>query len=596
MKTFIASFSVAGVSRNNIRVKRECSKTTTYRNETNIFAVGANHQTGHGILIVFKNEERIKRCSRFHFISTLLIILFLIIAQGYAFSQEFFNYKKYLFDPPSSLFIIIDSIERNTGYVKIDGVDMGNISEPFNWLWGDGTIESGWFPMNHTYSGLNQNYTIQVVANYTGGLKDTAEMLIRFNPPSIFPITLSDTIAVHIPDNTALLDTMSTRLYPPPITLTYFNDNFFQIIPRSVLEYVLTAAADIQQEFVNNNLFLIYGKFEQFMFRDSTFNGAYSLWSTNPVGFGVGDVLMNYSIDYSSLFHEMGHNTTFNTPADFYYGGEIDGNAYAIYAESMAQIFQHSTGYEIINNYNYYGLSEDLMIEIQQEVIRTIKFVRNKYEQYLTLGKPFASWNDPSTPEDETFLTFMTIACKFCEHAENSGQGYLTPTKRIMALLQGFCQDWATRYDRLHNTAGADTFRSTLLVTALSYAFSSDLRDEFRDLNFPVDDQIYDELYNSVISSISGPSEIPSDLVLRQNYPNPFSKNTTITWQLPDNAQVVLKIYDYMGKEVKTLVDCEMEKGEHQFTFNAEGLPAGVIFYQLQANGVIQTKKMLLQK
>ena len=38
----------------------------------------------------------------------------------------------------------------------------------------------------------------------------------------------------------------------------------------------------------------------------------------------------------------------------------IDGNANAIYSESMAQIFQHATGYEIVNNYDYYGLSEDL--------------------------------------------------------------------------------------------------------------------------------------------------------------------------------------------------------------------------------------------
>ncbi|NTW23209.1 MAG: T9SS type A sorting domain-containing protein [Lentimicrobium sp.] len=524
------------------------------------------------------------------------MILFLITLQVSVFGQGFFNYKKYLFDPPSTLFLYMESIDRNTGYVKINGVDFGNISDPFNWDWGDGISETGWFPMNHTYTGLSQNYTVKVVASYTGGLKDTAEMLVRFIPPSIAPIIISDTVAVYIPDNSTLLDTMTTRLYPPPSTLTFFSDNYFQAIPRSTLEYVLTASAEIQQDLVNDQLFLVYGKFEQYMFRDSTFNGAYSLWSTNPVAFGVGDVLMNINTDYSSLFHEMGHNTTFNTPPDFYYGGNIDGNAYAIYAESLAQIFQHATGYEIINNYDYYGLSEDLMIEIQQEVIRTIKIVREKYDQYLTNGKQFASWNDPSTPENETFLTFMTLAYKFCEHAENSGQGYRLPTKRMMTLLQGFCQDWAIRYDRLHNTGEADTFRSTLMVTALSYAFSSDLKDEFRDLNFPVDDQIYEELYNSVITSVGEPSEIPSDFVLRQNYPNPFRGTTTLTFQLPENVQAVLKVYDFMGRELKTLVDCEMAKGEHQLTFNAKGLKAGVIFYQLQVNGVIQTKKMILLK
>jgi len=545
-----------------------------------------------------------KYCNRRLFSSVLLTIVFLLTLQVNAFCQEFFNYKKYLFDPPPTLSIIIASIDRNTGYVKIDGVDFGNISDPFMWEWGDGITENGWFPMEHTYAAVSQNYTLRVVANYIGGLKDTAEMFIRFVPPSVVPITLSDTIAVHIPNNSTLLDTMGTRLYSPPPTLTFFNEIFFPIIPRPTLEYVLTASAEIQRDFVNNNLFLVYGKFEQYMFRDSTFNGGYSLWSTNPVAFGVGDVLMNMSIDYSSLFHEMGHNTTFNTPADFYYGGNTDGNAYAIYAESLAQIFQHSTGYEIVNNYDHYGLSEDLMIEIKQEVVRTIKFVRGKYDQYLIDGKPFASWNDPSTPENETFLTFMTIAYKFCEHAENSGQGYLLPTKRMMTLLQGFCQDWADRYDRLHNTAEADTFRSTLMVTALSYAFSTDLRSEFRDLNFPVDDQIYEELYNSVISSISDFSVFPSEFALCQNYPNPFNSVTTIKYtipsatfsKVPSELPVILKVYNYLGIEIATLVNEQKSAGEYEVEFNAKGLTSGIYFYTFQAGNYMETQKMIVNK
>ena len=214
----------------------------------------------------------------------------------------------------------------------------------------------------------------------------------------------------------------------------------------------------------------------------------------NPVSFGVGDPFMLGNIDFSSLFHEMGHNFTLNTPANFYYGDVIGGNANAIYSESMAQIFQHATGYEIVNNYDYYGFSEDLMLEIKQQVIRTIKFVRDEYEQYILNGNPFASWNDPSTPEDETMTTFMTIAYKFCEHAENSGEGYLLPLQRMMTLLQGLCQEWADSYDHLNNNTAADEFRATLMVKALSEAFQTDLREEFRDLNFPVSDQIYNAL------------------------------------------------------------------------------------------------------
>ncbi|MCX6251462.1 MAG: T9SS type A sorting domain-containing protein [Bacteroidetes bacterium] len=93
-----------------------------------------------------------------------------------------------------------------------------------------------------------------------------------------------------------------------------------------------------------------------------------------------------------------------------------------------------------------------------------------------------------------------------------------------------------------------------------------------------------------------------------QNQPNPFNQTTVISWQfpacLPDrqvsssqlavSSQVVLKVYDFMGKEVRTLTDGEMEPGEHQVTFDGYGLPAGVYFYQLQVNGIVETKKMII--
>ncbi len=126
--------------------------------------------------------------------------------------------------------------------------------------------------------------------------------------------------------------------------------------------------------------------------------------------------------------------------------------------------------------------------------------MRNQYEQYILNGSPFASWNDPSTTEDETMGTFMTIAYKFCEHAENSGEGYLLPLQRMMTLLQGLCQEWADGYDHLNNNSAADEFRATLMVKALSEAFQTDLREEFRDMNFPVSDQIYNALPVELVS------------------------------------------------------------------------------------------------
>ena len=78
-----------------------------------------------------------------------------------------------------------------------------------------------------------------------------------------------------------------------------------------------------------------------------------------------------------------------------------------------------------------------------------------------------------------------------------------------------------------------------------------------------------------------------------KNQPNPFSRTTIISWQSAVGSQIVIKVFDFMGKEVRTLVDDEMAPGEHQITFDASGLSAGVYFYQLQVDGTVETKKMI---
>ncbi len=423
-------------------------------------------------------------------------------------SYSLFSFKEYLFDVPSTLSAGISSItfdrkQTIQSTVEINGVDTRPVISEFLWDWGDFQTSRGYFPQTHTYIGRN-NYNVRIISYYAGGERDTAEVLVRFSSPNISVVPLPDVTCVHVPNENVVLSSRDFPGYKPP-SLTFFDDSFFSIdsfstiMYRSTLEYILSVAASIQMEFVNNDAYKFNSKFEQYMLRDPNFSGAYSIWYSNPVAFGAENDLVSNGIDYSSLFHEMGHNFTLNTPSNYYYGGRIDGNANAIYSETLAQIFQHATGYEIVNNYASYGLSEDFMLEIKQSVIETIKVLRSAYENYLSAGKPFSSWNNPSTEADETFGTFMTIAFKFCEHAENSGVGYMQPLKRVMHLLQSFSSCWKVRYDHWNNTTEAAKFRSTLMVTALSYAFETDLRNEFRSLNFPVDDQIYNELYNTPV-------------------------------------------------------------------------------------------------
>jgi hypothetical protein len=86
------------------------------------------------------------------------------------------------------------------------------------------------------------------------------------------------------------------------------------------------------------------------------------------------------------------------------------------------------------------------------------------------------------------------------------------------------------------------------------------------------------------------------DFSISQNFPNPFSNSTTISWKTKSFGHAVLKIFDFMGREIRVLIDKSLQPGEHKVIFDARGLPAGIYFYQLHTNGKTETKKMLLIK
>ena len=69
-----------------------------------------------------------------------------------------------------------------------------------------------------------------------------------------------------------------------------------------------------------------------------------------------------------------------------------------------------------------------------------------------------------------------------------------------------------------------------------------------------------------------------------------------ISYQLPVNSYVTLKVYDVLGREVATLINEKQSAGYYKSTFNAERLPSGVYFYRLQAGNYTKTMKLLLLK
>jgi len=91
-------------------------------------------------------------------------------------------------------------------------------------------------------------------------------------------------------------------------------------------------------------------------------------------------------------------------------------------------------------------------------------------------------------------------------------------------------------------------------------------------------------------------NEIPNGFELFNNYPNPFNPVTKISFSLPAEANVLLKVYDLSGREIKTLVNCRMKPGVHEVNFNAAGFSSGVYLYKLTAGRFTAVKKLTLIK
>ncbi len=91
-------------------------------------------------------------------------------------------------------------------------------------------------------------------------------------------------------------------------------------------------------------------------------------------------------------------------------------------------------------------------------------------------------------------------------------------------------------------------------------------------------------------------NSVPQVFALEQNYPNPFNPSTKISYSIPTEGNVELKVYDILGNEVATLVNESKSPGNYSVTFDASALASGVYIYSLKANNLNQTKKMLLMK
>ena len=106
------------------------------------------------------------------------------------------------------------------------------------------------------------------------------------------------------------------------------------------------------------------------------------------------------------------------------------------------------------------------------------------------------------------------------------------------------------------------------------------------------------EKYDPTASSggtkpVAGPH---AEFELQPNYPNPFSERTTLTFNLPERETISLRVYDVLGRRVRTLASGELAAGEHRFALEAGDLPSGVYVVRARVQSPSSGAKVFTRK
>jgi photosystem II stability/assembly factor-like uncharacterized protein len=104
--------------------------------------------------------------------------------------------------------------------------------------------------------------------------------------------------------------------------------------------------------------------------------------------------------------------------------------------------------------------------------------------------------------------------------------------------------------------------------------------------------------YSEIVTAEVG---IPNSFSLEQNYPNPFNPSTKISFSLPVDSNVKIKLYNMIGQQIKEIINSGFQAGNHSIDFNAGALSSGVYLYRIESIGItgekfFAVKKMLLLK
>jgi len=145
-------------------------------------------------------------------------------------------------------------------------------------------------------------------------------------------------------------------------------------------------------------------------------------------------------------------------------------------------------------------------------------------------------------------------------------------------------------------TIASQNFQNINSGDSITVYYGMSYGSSFADVKVGLDSAL--AKYNDSLTSVlKGKYAFPNiNYKVNQNYPNPFNPTTTISFSLPVQEKVILKVYNILGMVVSTLIDEVRQPGNFSVRFNAMNLPSGIYFYELRTDNFRCVRKMVLLK
>jgi len=294
----------------------------------------------------------------------------------------------------------------------------------------------------------------------------------------------------------------------------------------------------------------------------------------------LSDILISYYLGYD----DSGPLFKTSAPSLFYNFGIIPGNGDGIFGDVIVTEWYYASSVCNFNNDNILDIIGGIFLEPDFHVM-----LGDGYGNFSSSWKsPGVDYGGPKklildVNGDDILDIGMVVS---------SGGNFIT--RGIMFFTGNGDGSFKEPVEFVINDFNFTVYRVRYNVSD----FNNDGYDDFIIAPF---DSSYISVFlnNGIISSIENEKQnrqTISQIVLKQNTPNPFNPSTTISFSISHQRHIILSVYDITGQKVATLVDSPMSAGSHSVIFNGSDLGSGVYLYKLESKGFTKTGKMLLMK